>query len=172
MGRPPFNPGLVPSRAHSTWTTFNAREAKPLFSIALILLWTTVTLTREQESSAQIMVRQYYLSIISKSKTNSYINHKSFWDWAKNRYASVPAPPQPPTKFVVKIGSSDGNKTSTFVGRHSSYFLFLPHLSCSAPVDASWGTWGAWGSCSKPCWPGGTSSYGVRQYANKNFFLS
>ena len=72
MGRPPFNPGLVPSRAHSTWTTFNAREAKPLFSIALILLWTTVTLTREQESSAQIMVGLYYLSIISKSKTNSY----------------------------------------------------------------------------------------------------
>lgn len=55
MGRPPFNPGLVPSRAHSTWTTFNAWEAKPRFSIALILLWTTVTLTREQESSAQIM---------------------------------------------------------------------------------------------------------------------
>ena len=145
MGRPPFNPGSVPSRAHSTWTTFNAWEAKPLFSIALILLWTTVALTREQESSAQIMVGPK-TDICGRSRTTP-----------------------PPNKYV---GPSDGNNTSAFVSPHSSYFSFLPHLSCSAPVDASWGTWGAWGSCSKPCWPGGTSSYGVRQYANKNFFLS
>ena len=130
MGRPPFNPGLVPSRAHSTWTTFNAWEAKPRFSIALILLWTTVALTREQESSAQIMVGLYYLSINSKSKTNSYINHKSFLGLGQKPIASVPAPPQPPTKFVVKIGSSDGKKTSTFVSRHSSYFSSLLFSPC------------------------------------------